>query len=176
MTADWESRVDAVWDEVADLEPDELVRRIDALAGERDASNAAALFERACARDTAGLEAEAEGFYRAALATGELDPVRYSRAVLQFGSTLRNVGRLDESRELLESALERSRQEPDTYRLADETRAILALTYVALGRGAEATAHVLMALAPHLSRYQRSMKAYAEDILADAGTPEDAED
>ncbi|AMP00730.1 tetratrico peptide repeat family protein [Collimonas arenae] len=43
---------------------------IDALAAERSAGDAAALFERACARGSVGFESGAEGFYRAALAAG----------------------------------------------------------------------------------------------------------
>jgi len=126
---------------------------------------AAALFERAAARDSTGVEGEAEALYRAALATEALDPLRYSRAIIQLASTLRILGQLDESQSLLESALQRSIDEPETYELADEARAFLALTYVAQGRAAEATGHALVALAPHLSRYQRSARGNAMELI-----------
>src|SRR4051812_38997216 len=97
----WLSRIAEVWDRAAAMEGEELVRTIDALAGERAADDGLALFERACARDTAGVEADAERYYRAALLTRDLDPYRRSRATIQLASTLRILGRLDESEQLL---------------------------------------------------------------------------
>ena len=73
-----------------------MIERIDALAAERDADDARALFERAGARDSAGLEAEAEPLYRRALARG-LDDDHRAQAVIQLASTLRNLGRIDEA-------------------------------------------------------------------------------
>lgn len=162
---DWERRIAELWAMFDDVEPTEFVRRVDALAAEREEGDGAALFERAAARDSTGIEGEAEGLYRAALATDELDPLRYSRAILQLASTLRILGRLDESQALAEEALARSLREPDSYQLADETRATLALTYVAQGRAAEAVGHALVALAPHLSRYQRSVRGNAMELI-----------
>jgi tetratricopeptide (TPR) repeat protein len=168
---DWQVRVDRLWADVdaGTLDGPELVARADALAEERPADDAAALFERACARDTAGLEAEAEQFYRRALATGALDPYRQARASLQLGSTLRILGRLAESAELIEAQLARYADPSHDRALFDETRAILALTRHAQGRPSEAAALALLALAPHLSRYRRSVAGNAEEILA--GTP-----
>jgi hypothetical protein len=77
--ADRENRVAAVWKIADTLTPQELVRTIDALAGDRPADDPFALFERACARDTAGLEDAAEPLYRAALASAALDPYRPAR-------------------------------------------------------------------------------------------------
>src|SRR3954470_15364392 len=105
--ADWEARIAAFWKIADTLTPQELVRSADALAAERPADDAAALFERACARDTASLETEAEPLYRTALATGRLDAYRHARASIQLGSTLRILGRLDESEQLLLAQLER---------------------------------------------------------------------
>jgi hypothetical protein len=94
---DWEARVASVWKIADSLSPHELVRTIDSLASERPVDDPFALFERACARDTAGIEDGAEPLYRAALASGALDAFRHARASLQLGSTLRHLGRLDES-------------------------------------------------------------------------------
>ena len=62
---DWQTRVDAVWADADRLSEDGVVAAIDALAAERPAGDALALFERAGARDSAGLEDEAEPLYRA---------------------------------------------------------------------------------------------------------------
>ena len=65
---DWEGRVAATWFRFRsdELSGDELVDAIDALAAERPADDPAAAFERASARDSAGLESEAEPLHRAA--------------------------------------------------------------------------------------------------------------
>lgn len=162
--ADWETRVAAVWKVADTLTPQELVRTVDALCSERPADDAAALFERACARDTAGLERDAEPLYRAALAGGALDATRQARASLQLGSTLRHLGRLDESEALLLAQLERCRAQGPDAPLHDEVRALLALTWVAQGRAVEAASLALETLAPHLSRYQRSTAANARAL------------
>lgn len=162
--ADWESRIAAVWKIADTLTPQELVRTVDALASERPAGDASALFERACARDTAGIEDGAEPLYRAALATGALDATRQARASIQLGSTLRHLGRLDESEALLLAQLERCRAEGAGAALHDEVRALLAFTWIAQGRAVDAAALALETLAPHLSRYQRSTAANARAL------------
>jgi hypothetical protein len=171
MTSDhpeWEARVAAVWRRVDSLSPQDLVRVVDELADERIADDAAALFERACARDTAGLENEAEGYYRAALATGRLDAYRSSRASIQLASTLRILGRLQESETLLLDELDRHAQGGSERALHDEARATLALTYVAQGRAIEAAGLALCALAPRLSRYNRSIGRNAAKLVTNA--------
>jgi hypothetical protein len=161
----WEARVAELWQRAESLSADELVRAIDVLADERDPDDAAALFERACARDTAGIEADAETCYRAALATGRLDPYRSSRASIQLASTLRILGRLQESEQLLVRELDRHLEAGAQRALHDEARAILALTYVAQGRATEAAGLALCALAPHLSRYNRSVSRNAAELV-----------
>ena len=81
---------------------------------------------------------------------------RRRRAVIQLASSLRNVGRADESVALLTAELD---AEPDE--LDDAVRAFLALALVDVGREREAVSHALTALAPHLPRYQRSLANYA---------------
>jgi len=161
---DWENRVAAAWKIADTLTPQELVRTIDALAAQRPPQDPCALFERACARDTAGIEDAAEPLYRAALASGGLDDYRHARASLQLGSTLRLLGRLDESEALLLAQRERCRTQGPGAVLHDETRALLALTWLAQGRAKEAATLALVTLAPHLTRYQRSMAANAREL------------
>lgn len=160
----WTLRIDDVWRRAADLAGEQLVAEIDALAAQRPATDARALFERACARDTAGLEAQAEPLYRAALESGALDPYRRTRAVIQLGSTLRWLDRLEESEALLVGELAHHAQPGNDRPLHDEARAILALTYVAQGREREAAGLALATLAPRLSRYNRSMLANAKQL------------
>ena len=165
---DWETRVAAVWKVADTLTPQELVRTLDSLASERPVDDAFALFERACARDTAGIEDGAEPLYRAALASGVLDPYRHARACIQLGSTLRHLGRLDESEQLLLAQLQRCKAEGPGAALHDEVRAVLAFTWIAQGRTLEAAALALETLAPHLTRYNRSMAANARALLGPA--------
>lgn len=149
----WDDRVDAVWDDTG-LTDAERIEAIDRLATERDADDARALFERAGARDSAGQEAGAEPLYRAALA-GALDEEHRSQAVIQLASTLRNLGRFDEALEML--AAERGRGGD----LADAASAFYALTLASRGDATRAAAVALEALAPHLPRYGRAVRAYA---------------
>ena len=164
----WQTRIDAAWSRLDAMAPDAFVSTIDSLAVERPADDAAALFERAAARDSTGIEADAEGLYRAALATGRLDPVRRVRATLQLASTLRLLGRLDESEHMLAFELETRAAVAGPNLLHDELRALLALTWIAQGRSTEAAALVLGTLAPHLSRYQRSIGRAAAVLLREA--------
>jgi hypothetical protein len=162
--ADWHARTAAVWKVADTLTPQELVGTIDRLASKRPADDPFALFERACARDTAGLEDAAEPLYRAALASGALDPYRHARASIQLASTLRHLNRLDESEQLLLAQLERCEAEGPGAALHDEVRAVLAFTWVAQGRAVEAASLALETLAPHLTRYNRSMAANARAL------------
>lgn len=158
----WQERVDTVWADDA-LSDEERIDRIDRLAAERPAGDAIALFERAGARDSAGLEAAAEPLYRAALESG-LDDERRTQAVIQLASTIRNLGRVDESLALLRTEYERGAGAP----LHDATAAFYALALASNGDAATATSVALKALAPHLTRYTRSVSAYADELVAGA--------
>lgn len=159
MSHDWQARVDAVWADDR-LDPIEVVRVIDALATERPADDAIALFERAGARDSAGLEVEAEGLYRRAL-SGGLDEQRHARAVIQLASTIRNLGKTEEALELLRGEYEREPRGP----LHDAAAAFYCLALVSSGQPERAASIALLALAPHLPRYQRSVTGYAHAIV-----------
>lgn len=163
---DWEQPVTACWARSEKMPPAELMQAIDALAAQRPADDPAALFERASARDTVGLESDAEPLYRAALSSGGLDAQRRPRAVIQLASTLRLLGQLDESEQLLREELDRCTRAVDSHALPDETRAFLAFTLLAQGKPVKAAALALTALAPHLSRYTRSVRANAAELAS----------
>lgn len=96
--------------------------------------------------------------YREALAGG-LEGVRRRRAVIQMASSLRNLDKPEESVALLSAELEAGSDELD-----DAVRGFLALALVDVGREREAVTHALVALAPHLPRYQRSLANYAREL------------
>ncbi|KTR95014.1 hypothetical protein NS220_07335 [Microbacterium testaceum] len=160
---DWQERVDAVWADEA-LAPDDVIERIDALASERPVDDAVALFERAGARDSAGIEDEAEVLYRRALALG-LDDERRTQATIQLASTIRNLGKTEESLAMLRTEYER---EPRGS-LHDAAAAFYALALVSSGEPERAASIALQALAPHLPRYTRSVTGYAREIADDRG-------
>lgn len=154
---DWDERIAAVWS--AEATDDERIALIDALAAERPEDDPAALFERAGARDSAGLETEAEPLYRRALAGG-LDEDRRVQAVIQLASTLRNLGQVGESLALLKSEYEKGTDAV----LHDATAAFYALALASSGDAVAAASVALQALAPHLPRYTRSVTAYAREL------------
>ena len=162
MHDEWVLRIDAIWNDET-LSDDDRVARIDAVAGERPARDAVALFERAGARDAAGLEQDAAPLYRAALDAG-LDDAHRPQAVIQLASTLRNLGRADEAVRMLQAEVDREPVSP----LRDGAAAFLALALVSLGREREAASLALLTLAPHLTRYTRSVTSYAEQLREDA--------
>jgi tetratricopeptide (TPR) repeat protein len=154
---EWERELAALWAQLDELEEEEFLKRMDALADELPDPGVAA-FERACARDSTGHSDLAVPLYREALELG-LEGIRRRRAVIQMSSSLRNLGRPEESVELLAEERERTSDELD-----DAVAAFLALALVDVGRGREAAALGLLALAPHLPRYQRSLANYARSL------------
>ena len=86
--------------------------------------------------------------------------------MIQLASTLRNLGRVAESVELL-----RAEQENASDELDDAVAAFLALALVDAGREREATGIVLEALAAHLPRYKRSLANYAQELREPPGQP-----
>ncbi len=155
----WEDRVATLWATFEVRAADDFVARIEALAAERPADDAAALFERGCAQDSTGHPAEAVGLYRVALAAG-LGGIRRRRALIQLASSLRNLGQADKSVALLTPELDTPSDELD-----DAVRAVLALALADVGRAREAVGISVGALARHLPRYQRSMARYAAQLF-----------
>ncbi len=126
---------------------------------ERHPRNARVLYELGGAYDTAGDEAQALPLYEQAMAEG-LRGDLLRRCYLQYGSTLRNLGRIDDSL----STFARARtQFPDSVSLC----VFEALTLHAAGRGNTALGSLLELLADHvhveeLERYKPAMRGNAE--------------
>lgn len=158
MDEEWEQRLAEAWASLDDSDEEGFRARIDELAAELPAGSAIAAFERASAFDSTGLSDEAVPLYRQALDAG-LTGERRRRAVIQLASSLRNLGRPEESVALLTDELD---AEPGA--LDDAVRAFLALALVDTGREREAVSLALGALAPHLPRYQRSLANYARAL------------
>lgn len=155
----WQQRVDALWALVDSYEPDAFVTEMTRLVSERPADDAAAAHELGGAYDSTGHSDLAVPHYRRALELG-LDGSRHRQAVIQLASSLRNLGQASESISLLEKE-----RDARTDELDDAVRAFLAFALIDVGREREAAATALGALAPHLSRYQRSVTNYAQALL-----------
>lgn len=155
--SDWQQQVDAVWARSDELGDQGVIDAMDALA-EQAPDPALALFERGGSRDSGGRPDEAEPLYRAALAAGLPEDER-AQCTIQLASSLRNLGRAEESLALLRDA--------DPYPpYAVANAAFVALTLASLDRPREGLAELLHAVAPTLPRYQRSVNSYADDLLA----------
>jgi tetratricopeptide (TPR) repeat protein len=160
VDAQWEERLADLWAALDELGEAEFLARIDALAAERGDDDAIALFERGAARDSTGHSDLAVPLYRQALELG-LEGERRRRAVIQMASSLRNLGRPEESVALLEAE-----RDAGSDALDDAVVVFLALALADVGREREALALALGALAPHLPRYQRSAANYARELGA----------
>lgn len=165
---DWADRVERAWASIDAYEGREPEFRalIDDLADELPPGSPYADFERACAWDSTGYPGNAVTLYRQALDKG-LTGLRRRRAVIQLSSSLRNVGQAAESVRLLEAERDRDRDllDDEEKALDDALLCVLALGYVELGREREAVSVTVGALARHLPRYQRSMAAYARNLI-----------
>ncbi|MGV8897009.1 MAG: tetratricopeptide repeat protein [Rhodoglobus sp.] len=159
MSSDWQSRIRDLWASADGMAELDVVSAMDALVAEQAPDDASAVFEAASARDYAGLEAEAEPLYRRAIELG-LDAATLPRAVIQLASTLRNLGRPDESIRMLEQQLH---DHP-----ADEwtgpSAAFLALALASRGDERDAASVALAALADYLPVYSASVRGYAIDL------------
>jgi hypothetical protein len=163
--AQWEQRVLEAWASIDRRSEAEFLALIERLAAELPPASAVGLFERAASLDSTGHADRAVPLYRQALARG-LSGERRRRAVIQLASSLRNVGRPEESVALLRAELD-----APSDRLDDAVRAFLALALVDTGREREAASVALAALAPHLPRYQRSLANYARLLVAPEPDP-----
>lgn len=158
-TTEYDRRSDELWASIDEHDEEAFRAKIDELVAELPADSPVAAFERACAFDSTGHPDRAVPLYRDALRLG-LEGERRRRAVIQQASSLRNLGHVQESLELLTAELE---QPSD--RLDDAVSAFLALALTDSGREQEAVSVALTALAPHLPRYQRSLRSYALDLV-----------
>ena len=162
--AAWEQRIADAWaslDQHSDDERGETDFRalIDSVVADLPEGSAVALFERGAALDSTGHSDQAVPLYRQALARG-LTGERRRRAVIQMASSLRNLGRPEESVKLLSEEMGAGSDHLD-----DAVRGFLALALVDVGREREAVSLALRALAPHLPRYQRSLANYGRLLV-----------
>ena len=117
------------------------------------------LYEVGGAYDTAGEEETAAGYYERALRAGlEGDTLR--RCLLQYGSTLRNLDRFDESLAALDRALA-------LFPASESVRVWHALSLHAAGRSDAAVAELMELAAdgirtPDLLRYEPAIRGNAE--------------
>lgn len=161
MSDEWRRRVGDVWAAASGMADLDVVAAIDALVSERDPDDADALFEAASARDYAGLEPEAEPLYRRAIEAG-LDAATLPRATIQLASTVRNLGRPDESVRLLEDLL----HEHPSDEWTGPAAAFLALALASRGDERDAASVALAALADYLPVYAASVRSYAIELAA----------
>ncbi len=157
LTPDLEA---AIQDGYAHRDRDNMQPTIDYFAAllERYPGNPFALCEVGGAYDTAGQEQRARGYYEQAMDAG-LSGDALRRCLLQYGSTLRNLGLYDESL----AALRRARAEfPDS----DSVRLFLALSLHAAARSDAAVAELLDLAAdaivtPDVQRYEAALRGNA---------------
>lgn len=159
MDATWDDSIDRFWADFDHDRPEDMRDAMRALAAQRPAGDAAALFEMASAYDSTGQTFEAIELYRTALDAG-LDPLRAPQAMLQLASSLRAEGRYVECLDVLDSADSLDSAEV----IGDADAVVRALALHSLGRHDEALSVALIALARTLPRYNRSMTAYAEAL------------
>jgi len=117
------------------------------------------LYEVGGAYDTAGEEETAAGYYERALEAG-LDGDTLRRCLLQYGSTLRNLGRFEDSLATLDQARALF---PDS----ESVRVWHALSLHAAGRSDAAVAELMEVAAdgiptPDLQRYEAAIRGNAE--------------
>jgi len=125
------------------------------------------LYEVGGAYDTAGEEETAAGYYERALEAG-LDGDTLRRCLLQYGSTLRNLDRFDESLAVLDRAL-------TLFPESESVRVWHALSLHAAGRSDAAVAELMEVAAdgirtPDLQRYEAAIRGNASYLReVDAG-------
>ncbi|MEO3828026.1 tetratricopeptide repeat protein [Actinomadura sp. B10D3] len=162
ITSDWERRIADLWASFDDHESAAFLAKVEELAGELPPGDAVAEYEIASAHDSIGNEAEAAVHYQRAFEAG-LAGKRRREGTIQYASTLRNLGRAEESIALLTTARDAVSDDLD-----DAVIAFLALALTDAGREREAVSLTLRALSRHLPRYNRSLAAYAEALLEES--------
>ncbi len=156
----WKEELDAIVGARAHGQFNQLLPRLQDLDA-RHPHVAEIAYQIAWTCDTLGRHEQALAAYDKALALG-LPPNEHSNALIGLGSTLRSLGQLDRSAEILRSG----------QRLFPENRefdAFLALTLHAQGKHAEALALALDALItttedPGLTAYGRALRQAASQL------------
>ncbi|WP_327289520.1 tetratricopeptide repeat protein [Streptomyces sp. NBC_01198] len=158
-SAEWERRNADLWAAIDDFAEDDFRAAMDALVGELPEGDGTALFERAASWDSTGRSDLAVPLYREALDAG-VPGERRRRAVIQLSSSLRNLGRSQESVDLLTAERAAGHDHLDS-----ALACVLALALADVGRAREGVSVAVAALAPTLPRYQRSMGNYARLLI-----------
>jgi hypothetical protein len=158
----WDERVDRLWASIEDHDEVDFRDAMDALVAQRPSDDPRGLYEQASAWDSTGHSDRAVPLYRQALDQGLLPPHR-RQAVVQLASSLRNLGQAAEGVALLQAERERGSDEYD-----DGVSAFLALALVDAGHERDAVSVALLALAGHMTRYQRSVTNYARLLVEGA--------
>jgi tetratricopeptide (TPR) repeat protein len=156
---DYDRRSDALWAAIDEYDEDVFRDKVEELVTDLPTDSPIAAFERACAFDSTGHPDRAVPLYRRAIELG-LDGLRRRRAVIQLASSLRSLGQVSESLELLTAEREQPSNDLD-----DAVSAFLAFALADSGREREAASVALFALAPHLPRYQLSVGRYARALV-----------
>ena len=161
LTAAGRHELDTAIDQLWTIEDDRLrIERAAELVSAHP-QDARLRYEYAGTFDSAGLEHEALGHYDLALQGGLSEPFRH-RALLQKASTLRHLGRLEESLAILDAL---AQERPNSL----VVQAFRAFTLHDLDRDAEALREVLRtALAgstdPDVARYPSSLRRFTDAI------------
>ncbi len=156
----WRERVDALWTQVDVLGDEALLAAMTELAGERP-DDPEALAELGGAHDSTGHPTSAAALYQRAVDAGLAEP-ELSRVTIQHASTLRNLGRHDESVRMLRDHFS---DRPD-HELAAAASVFIALALATGGREREAVVELIRTVEPTLPRYNRSVAAYADALEA----------
>lgn len=157
-----EQRIRDAWSSADRDHPGSTIRFFESLCDE-DPADPTRLFELASVYDWAAREADAIPVYERAIAGG-FDADRDRRARIQYGSSLRNVGRPDDAIAVLEEAHRR-------YPESNAVDCFLALALSDAGRTTDAVAAALRANirdgGNDVDEYRRALARY----LADLGSP-----
>lgn len=156
----WEQELERVWATLETQEPDDFVAEIARVVDDPAVPADVRAFEYGCAYDSTGRSDLAIPKYREALDLG-LAGYRGRRAKIQLASSLRNLGRSQESVQILGGE---STSEQDG--LDDAVTVFLALALSDVGRERDAVVALVHALAGHLPRYTASAHRYADALAA----------
>lgn len=156
----WEASIDDLWERFDSFDREGGIAAMRELAEACPAADGRAAFELAGMYDSMGFEPEAGAEYERALALG-LDAARHAQLAVQYGSTLRNLGRLDEAIAVLRAA-------PTHESTGSAPRVVLALALHSVGEKDEALRVAIEAQIESLPRYQRSMRNYAAALTESA--------
>ena len=163
LKTDVNRQVAALFAAIDDYDEAKFIADVDALAAALPEGDADGIFHRASARDSWGHSDLAVPLYAQALEIGGLTGENRRRAVIQMSSSLRNIGQVEDGL----AHLLKEKETGGADHLSDALDGTIALCLATLGREREGLSLVLVALAKHLPRYNRSMGNYGRLLLED---------